>query len=379
MRISALIVAAGRGIRLGAGKNKLLVEIGKKTILDYTVEVFEQAALIDDIVIVAAEEDLREVELVANKYHKDIRIVQGAETRTQSVHNGLKAIDPSCEIVLIHDGARPFVTENNIKYCIDDVRLHGSAITAVPVTDTIKRADESFMVTETLDRTDLYSVQTPQGFLYRDILGAYNKLAEGENFSDDSAVYEKYVGKPYICIGSAGNIKITYSEDLRSFFKEEEMFKCGTGYDSHRFAAGRKLVLGGVDIPAPYGLEGHSDADALIHAVIDSMLTAAGAADIGTYFPDTMPEYKDIDSLKLLKRTFDIITAKGFKVSNLSCAVLCQGVRLADHIPQMKQNIAHCLSIDVSDVGISAKTNEKMGFVGREEGIAVISNCLLKI
>lgn len=220
MRISTVVVAAGKGTRLGAGKNKLLVEVGEKTILEHTLDKFEKNTLIDDIIIVVSAQDKPAVEEICNNYTKDIRIVEGSDTRTQSVYNGLQAVDPSCSIVLIHDGARPFVSDNIIKCCIDDVKIYGSAITAIPVTDTIKRANAQFMITETLERNDLYSVQTPQGFIYKDILAAYNKIEEGETFLDDSAVYEKYFGSSYITMGESTNIKVTFSDDIKLFFKE---------------------------------------------------------------------------------------------------------------------------------------------------------------
>lgn len=377
MRVSALIAAAGKGSRFGAEKNKLLTCIGGKTILGSTVQRFDSCALIDDITVVAAKEDAAAVAEICRGYGKVINIAQGGSTRTQSVLSGLKAIAPPQGIVLIHDGARPFVSESVISRCIEGVRRQGSAIAALPVTDTVMRAEANGKITAAVDRQNLYCLQTPQAFMYNDILGAYEKIPEGESFSDDSSVYMKYFGSPHICSGEPANIKITFNDDI-NLKGAGGVCRSGIGYDSHRLIKGRKLVLGGAEIACDMGLYGHSDADAVIHAVIDSMLSAAGEADIGTHFPDDSKQYKDISSMTLLSRVRDILSAKGFVVANLSCAVLCQSVKLKPYIPQMKENIADCLGIAAADVGISAKTNEGMGFVGRDEGIAVIANCMVK-
>lgn len=378
MKIIALIMAAGKGTRMGYEKNKLLIKTGKKTILENTVEKFLNNDLIDEIVVVTAFTDINEVKELFLSCKKPVSVTEGAETRTKSVLNGLKSIQDDCDIVLIHDGARPFVSENIIKCCIDEVKCNKSAITAVPVIDTIKRVNADFKITSSIEREDLYSIQTPQGFFYKDILSAYLKIKDNETFTDDSSVYEKYISSPYICMGETTNTKITYNADLKLFTQENEKMRCGIGYDSHRFVEGRKLILGGTNIPFEKGLSGHSDADALTHAIIDSIFSACGLGDIGTYFPDTLEKYKDADSIELLKACISIIKEKGLKLCSLSAVINCQKPKLATYIFSMKTNIAKAVGLDIEKIGISAKTNEGMGFSGREEGIFVIANCLVE-
>ncbi len=377
MDIVALITAAGKGTRMGADKNKLLITAGTKTILEHTVEKFSAYEDISRIVIAAAAEDIGVIKQMFCACPKPVTVTEGGNTRTKSVFNGLKAIEGGCDIVLIHDGARPFVSANIIKCCIDDVKKYGSAVTAVPVTDTVKKADSGFRIISSVDRSDLYAVQTPQGFIYKDILNAYLKAGENECFTDDSSVYEKYSGAPYICMGETSNIKITYSADLQNFFKGERCMKSGIGYDSHRFAQNRKFILGGAAVPSDMGLIGHSDADALSHAVIDSLLSAAGLPDIGSYFPDTAAEYKDADSIVLLTKCREIIKEKGCTPVSVSAVIICEKPKLAPYIGEMKKNIARALNISEDGVGISAKTNEGMGWVGTSQGVAVIANCTI--
>jgi 2-C-methyl-D-erythritol 4-phosphate cytidylyltransferase/2-C-methyl-D-erythritol 2,4-cyclodiphosphate synthase len=377
MHITAVITAAGKGSRTGLRQNKLLVKAGEKTILEHTVQKFLDYEEINSIVITAAPGETEQIRNLFEGSKKPVTVTQGGATRTQSVFNGLKAVRSDCDIVLIHDGARPFVSQNIIRHCIEDVKKYGSAVTAVPVTDTIKKADSNFKIENTVDRQDLYAVQTPQGFIYKDIMAAYSKIAENESFTDDSSVYEKYFGAPYVCMGEISNIKITYLDDIKNFFKENGIMKSGIGYDSHRFAEGRKFILGGVTIPYEKGLYGHSDGDALVHAVIDSLFSAAGLPDIGAHFPDSDEKYKDADSIKLLENCREILEGKGIKVVNVSAAVICEKPRLAPYTDKMKENIAHALNISAQNIGISAKTNEGMGFEGRGEGLSVMAVCTI--
>jgi 2-C-methyl-D-erythritol 4-phosphate cytidylyltransferase/2-C-methyl-D-erythritol 2,4-cyclodiphosphate synthase len=375
MHITAVITAAGKGSRTGLKQNKLLVKAGEKTILEHTVQKFLDYEEINSIVITAAPGETEHIRNLFRDSVKPVTVTEGGATRTQSVFKGLKAVQSGCDIVLIHDGARPFVSQNIIRHCIEDVKKYGSAVAAVPVTDTIKKADAGFRIENTVDRQDLYAVQTPQGFIYKDILAAYSKIAENESFTDDSSVYEKYFGSPYVCMGETSNIKITYLDDIKNFFRENAIMKSGIGYDSHRFAEGRKFILGGVTIPYEKGLYGHSDGDALVHAIIDSLFSAAGLRDIGAHFPDSDEKYKGADSIGLLEKCREILEGKGIKVSNVSAAVICEKPRLAPYADKMKENIARALNISPQNIGISAKTNEGMGFEGRGEGISVIAVC----
>ena len=218
-------------------------------------------------------------------------------------------------------------------------------------------------------------MQTPQGFAFAPLLGAYRKIADGDAFTDDSGVFMKYVGPPRLFAGERQNVKLTFSED---FHMQTDM-RTGIGTDTHAFGAKQDhIVLGGVRIPSESGLIAHSDGDVLCHAVMDALLSAAGLPDIGHHFPDTDPQYEGADSLALLAKVCDLIAAEGFAAGNLSVSVMAEKPKLAPYIPQMKQNLADVLGISPQCVGISAGTNEKLGYIGRGEGITVIANVLLR-
>lgn len=355
-------------------ENKLFEQAQGKTVLQYAAQKFLDSDRIDGIIIVAAKENINKISKLFDGKNKPVKIVCGGETRTASVKNALFAAKDS-DIVLIHDGARPFISDKVIDDCINSVISFGSGIAAVPVRDTLKKADNG-KILGGIDRECLYAVQTPQGFYYKDIFKAYN-LAGNKTYTDDSSVYAEYIEAPHLCKGESGNIKITYFDDLEFFFRESNIMKCGTGYDSHRFEKERKFILGGVEIPYEKGLAGHSDADALAHALCDSLLSAAGLSDIGNYFPDSSDKYKNADSMKLLAQCRMIIAEKGYKVCNVSAVINCEKPKISPYLSQMKENIALALNIKKCDIGISAKTNEGMGFSGRGEGLFVIANSVI--
>ena len=371
--VCAIIAAAGKGSRAGLQKNKILFSIDGKKVIERTVSAFLGVEEISRVIICASGEDIGEIKEIFRDEEK-VEVVLGGENRTQSVYKGLSSAK-GCDIVLIHDGARPFVSPEIIKECIESVRQHGSGIAALPVTDTLCVAEDGY-ISGYRERTGHYYIQTPQGFLYDEIMAAYRKIKEGEEFTDDSSVYLKYHGRPRIAKGGRENIKITFAEDFAATGNRD--MRTGTGYDSHRFCEGRKFILGGVEIDYEKGLLGHSDGDALLHAIIDSLFSAAGLSDIGSHFPDTSPEYKGADSLKLLQMCRDEVYSAGYRAVNVSAVIMCQWPKLAPYIPKMRENIAKALGTDTACVGISAKTNEGMGFVGQGEGITVIANCLLE-
>lgn len=373
MRITAIIAAAGKGERSKC-ENKLFEQAQGKTVLEYAAQKFLDCDKIGDIIIVAAKENTDRITKLFEGKNKPVNVVCGGATRTASVKNALISAK-GADIVLIHDGARPFVSEKVIEDCIKSVINFGSGIAAVPVRDTLKKADNG-CIADSIDRENLYAVQTPQGFYYKDILKAYD-MAGNKTYTDDSSVYAEFIGTPRLCEGESGNIKITYFDDLQFFYREKSIMKCGTGYDSHRFEKERKFILGGVEIPFEKGLAGHSDADALAHAICDSLLSAAGLSDIGNYFPDSDDKYKNADSMKLLEKCRQLIGEKGYKVCNVSAVINCEKPKISPYISQMKENIALALNIKKCDIGISAKTNEGMGFSGRGEGLFVIANSVI--
>ena len=369
------IPAAGAGSRAGFDKNKILQKMGGASVLWRTVSAFAQNENIAGIAVCANKNERAEIGRELCGFAK-VLYADGGSTRTESVKNALEvlaALPCPPDYVLIHDAARPFVSQKIIDDCVKTVRAHGSAVCALPCTDTLVHAQNG-IIAGSYDRETAFTLQTPQGFGFGELLAAYRKITPDDRFTDDSGVYAKYVAPPFLFMGEKRNIKLTFRED----FAMNET-RTGIGVDTHAFGAERKyIVLGGVRIDAPTGLHAHSDGDVLCHAVMDALLSAAGLADIGHHFPDTDPQYKGADSLALLAKVRELIENEGFTVGNISAAIVAEAPKLAPHIQKMKQNIADVLHISERAVGISAGTNEGLGYLGRGEGITVIANALLR-
>lgn len=386
MNIYTIIPAAGSGSRAGFANNKLLQRMGGQTVLARTVSAFARNENIAGIAVCVSGADREAIEQELCRFPNTF-LVEGGETRAQSVQNALEALAAlPCppDFVLIHDAARPFVTQTVIDGCIDGAIKNGSAVCAVPCTDTLVRAENGFIVGG-IERENAYLLQTPQGFAFAPLLKAYRRIGAEETFTDDSGVYARYVAPPCLCAGERRNTKLTFAEDFAM-----DTFRTGVGVDTHAFllpetrplggsaAAGAYIVLGGVHIPSAYPLAAHSDGDVLAHAVMDALLSAAGQPDIGHFFPDTDPQYKGADSLVLLARVRGVLEELGFAVNNVSAAILAERPKLAPHIAQMKQNLAAALGIAESAVGVSAGTNERLGYIGRGEGITVFANATIR-
>lgn len=298
----------------------------------------------------------------------------GGSTRSLSVLEALNAA--SGDMVLIHDGARPFVTEKIIDECINGVLSFGSAIAALPCVDSIAELDENGNVIQ-CSRARKCAVQTPQAFFTEDILRAYDLAArngELEAFTDESGIYSRYIRPAHAVEGDIKNKKLTYPED----FLPLGGLRAGTGFDLHRLERGRKLILGGVEIPHDKGLLGHSDADVLTHAVMDALLSAAALRDIGYYFSDKDEKYKDICSLVLLKEVLRLLKDEGYAPHNVSAVIQAQKPKLSPYVNEIRAKLAAELNLPLSAVGIGCTTLEGIGIVGREEGIAVTACCTIK-
>ena len=384
MKTVALIPAGGAGKRLKAQKAKQYLLLDHLPVLVHTLKVFQQAEIIDEIILVLPPDDVASAQKqLINKYGltKVTAVVAGGKERQDSVRNGLAAINGKCDIVVIHDAVRPFVTEELIKQVVVAAKTTGATSVGVKAKDTIKETKKDNLVAATIPRQNLWLTQTPQAFKFELLKKAY-KAAYDKKFygTDDASLVERIGSKVKMIDGSYENIKITTPEDLimaEALMKNKKggamNFRNGFGYDCHRFAYGRKLILGGVEIPFDKGLQGHSDADALLHAICDALLGAAGCGDIGKHFPDTDPAYKDISSIVLLKRVKKIIEEKGFSINNIDATVVMEMPKLAPYAVQMVSNIARALDITETSVNIKAKTNEEMGFIGRNEGVAVFA------
>ena len=370
--VTAIIVAAGASRRMGFDKLSYRLPDGR-TVLETSCALFAAHPAVDELVLVAGG-NRPQCEAIAAACPKPCTVVQGGATRADSVRSGLAAAKG--KLVAIHDAARPFASAEIITAALQAAAESGAAAPAVPVKDTIKVADQDGKVVATPDRATLYAVQTPQCFdraLYLQALEAVS----GEKASlvtDDCSLFE-LAGLPVtLTAGDYANLKITTKEDLQ----KEKTMRIGHGYDVHRLVEDRKLILGGVEVPYEKGLLGHSDADVLLHAVMDAVLGAAALGDIGQHFPDTDPAYKGADSLALTREVAKIIAAHGYKVGNIDATILCQRPKLAPHIPAMRQNIADAFGLPLDAVSVKATTEEHLGFTGEGLGIAAHAVALIE-
>ena len=370
--VTAIIVAAGASRRMGFDKLSYRLPDGR-TVLQTSCDALAAHPAVRQLVLVAGG-NRAACEAIAAGCAKPCTVVSGGQTRAGSVRSGLGAARE--ELVAIHDAARPFVSREVITAALRAAACTGAAAPAVPVKDTIKVADAQGRVQATPDRATLYAVQTPQCFSRQLYLQALEQVTgdKASLVTDDCSLFE-LAGLPVtLTQGSYDNYKITTKEDLQ----KEKTMRIGHGYDVHRLVEGRKLILGGVEIPYEKGLLGHSDADVLLHAVMDAVLGAAALGDIGKHFPDTDPAYKGADSMALTRAVADMIREKGYRVGNIDATILCQAPKLAPHIAAMRRNIADAFGIPVETVSVKATTEEHLGFTGKGEGIAVHAVTLLE-
>ena len=369
-RVIAIIVAAGRGKRLGSSLPKQFLKVRGRTILEMSVGAFEQNKYVDEIFVAANADYCELTEKLCRGFSKLKKIVAGGAERQDSVRAALDCLRGENGIVLVHDAARPFVSEAVINAVIEGTADFGAAIPTVPAKDTIRQVDGTG--SRTLQRETLACVQTPQGFRISLLKHAFEKAqAQGVLGTDDASLVERMGINISMVQGEDGNRKITTREDL-----ETEM-RIGTGYDVHRLVEGRPLVLCGEQIPYEKGLLGHSDADVALHALMDAMLGAAGLGDIGKHFPDTDERYRGISSMKLLQKTAELLREAGYFLGNADITIIAQRPKIAGYIPKMRANIAEIMNCDENKINIKGTTTEKLGFVGREEGIAAEAVCVL--
>ena len=373
---SAVLVCAGKGERANFGFNKLLKEIDGVPVFQKTLYAFSSHPLIDEIIVVCSEEDEAAFKAIAEKLGAEVKFVRGGKDRSASVENGVNAAGG--DTVAVHDGARPFVSAKIITDCVNSAIGFGSGVACVPATDTTAQiaydGEDEYIVSAT--RNNIYKVQTPQAFNKKLLLKAFSLKTGDELFTDESGLFAKYIGRCRAVNGNERNRKLTTAED----FAPGENLRAGVGFDLHRLVEGRKLVLGGIEIPNDKGLLGHSDADVALHALMDALLGAAALGDIGRHFPDTDPTYKGADSGKLLDHVVELLKEKGYRVGNVDVTIVCQRPKLKDYIEQMREQVARHLNVDVDCVNIKATTTEKLGFEG--EGLGISSQavaCIEKI
>ena len=389
LRCSAVVPAAGSSTRM-EGQDKLLLPLEEQPVLLHTLRALELCPYLAEIIVVTREDLIVPIGQLCRDagLSKVRKVIVGGATRTHSVLAGLGELPSGAELVAIHDGARPLVSQEVLETVIFRAAECGAAAPAVPVKDTIKQAKggdgktvpEGCMVENTPDRSTLYAVQTPQCFDRAAYLAALDELDEASArlVTDDCSLFE-LTGRPVELVqGDYANIKITTREDLPRAENGGKKMRIGHGYDVHRLVEGRKLILGGVEVPYEKGLLGHSDADVLAHAVMDAVLGAAALGDIGQHFPDTAEEYAGADSLMLARRVAEIMTEHGWRIENIDATILCQRPKLAPHIPAMRAKLAEAFGMPVDAVSVKATTEEHLGFTGEGLGIAAHAVALIE-
>lgn len=384
-KVAVVIVAAGRGERAGRAEGpKQYRPIGGRPVISHTLDVFLRHPRIGRIVV-AIHPDDDELFRAATSGTTDERIltIHGGATRQESTRLALLALrDDAPTMVLIHDAVRPFVDNALVDRTIDAIEGQQGALPAMQVADTLKRTDGRGNVAETVPRTDLHAAQTPQGFPFAAILAAHQKAFQlGKNdFTDDAAVAEWARIPVRIVTGSPDNIKLTWARDMsiadqrlgtaRQAFPD---VRTGNGYDVHSFEPGDHVMLCGVKIPHAKQLSGHSDADVGLHALTDALLATCGAGDIGSHFPPSDPQWEGAASRLFVEHAAAIVRSNGGRIANADITLICEAPRVGPHRQAMVEAIAAMLGIAPSRVSVKATTNEKLGFVGREEGIAAIA------
>jgi 2-C-methyl-D-erythritol 4-phosphate cytidylyltransferase / 2-C-methyl-D-erythritol 2,4-cyclodiphosphate synthase len=428
-RVAAVVVAAGRGERLGAPE-KVLIPLAGRAMLAWSLDALEHAETIAPVVVVAGSHTLEAVrQLVRDEgFAKVQAIVGGGERRQDSVGAGLAALPDRIEIVVIHDGARPLAESELFDRCVAAAVEMGAAIAATPVADTLKRVAEG-AISGTVDRAGLWAAQTPQAFRLETLRRAL-AASSGETVTDEARLCEAAGVSVSVVPASSANLKVTHAEDIpvadallrarhgesslgadtergvilsaseesrlsdgapspvtRSLVPRDDTtsrgprliapVRTGIGYDAHRFASGRRLVLGGVEIARDQGLDGHSDADVLLHAIADAVLGAAALGDIGQHFPPSDERFRDADSQVLLREVVRLVQEAGWVPGNVDATILSEAPRIGPHVPLMRERIAACLGLSPVAVSVKATTNEGMGAIGRSEGIAALATATL--
>jgi 2-C-methyl-D-erythritol 4-phosphate cytidylyltransferase / 2-C-methyl-D-erythritol 2,4-cyclodiphosphate synthase len=385
MHVTAIIAAAGEGRRLGAPLPKQLLDIGGRSILEHSVAAFTSHGRVNDVIVVLPPALAAEPPewLAAAMRSPSVRVVAGGDRRQDSVANAFDRVASTSDVVLVHDAARPFVTTDLISRAIDGALEHGAAIAALPVSDTVKQVapgGASPVITATIPRETIFLAQTPQAFRHEVLRAAIGVGRSGVEATDEAMLAERAGHPVHVVAGEASNVKITTAGDLEVARQRtgSASARIGTGYDLHRLVEGRPLIIGGVTIPAEKGAQGHSDADVVCHAIIDAVLGAVAAGNVGQHYPDTDPKWKDASSIMLLRDVLRHVTARGFAVENVDVSVVLERPKIGPFVPEIQARVAAALGIAAERVSVKGKTNEGVDAVGRGEAIAAHAVALLR-
>ena len=383
--VSAILAAAGLGARLGADGPKQFLDLAGQSMLERSLAALALHPGVHEVVVALPAGHVDPAPpCVTVAWPCPVKAVAGGIRRQDSVEHAFAAVSADAEIVLVHDAARPFASPDLVSRMIAAAQESGAAIPAVPATDTVKLGqarDGQMWVAATLPRADVFLAQTPQAFR-RDVLAAALASAGDGAVTDEAGLVERAGGVVRLVAGDEANIKITTPADLTQARGQLASFpgatlRIGTGYDLHRLVPGRALVLGGVRIPFELGLDGHSDADVICHAVTDAVLGAAALGDIGRLFPDTDATWKDADSRALLRQAVALVRQAGYGVGNVDVTVIAERPKLLPHLPEIRANLAVALGVDPSAVSVKGKTNERVDSMGRGESMACHAVALL--
>lgn len=382
MKAYVILLAAGKGLRAGLKQNKMFAQLAGRTLLEYSLRACKKAGCFENAVIVCQECEMQKARRIAGRLFPHAIYAVGGVTRQESAYAGLRALPADADIVAIHDGARCFITPELIVRCVQSCEVYGSGVAGRRCTDTVKTIDAADYFVHTLNRDEIILVETPQVFRRAEIAEAYEAaVRDGFTGTDDAGLMER-IGKPVRLVESREeNFKLTIPHDFirgeRQLWESRQM-RVGQGYDIHALVPGRRLILGGVEIPHEKGLSGHSDADALTHALIDALLGAAALGDIGEWFPDTDPAYQGADSMLLLEQVREALEDKFWEILNIDATIFAEKPKLSPYKEGIRQNIAEALNLSLEQVNIKAKTAEKFGAVGGGEAIAAAVSCALR-
>jgi 2-C-methyl-D-erythritol 2,4-cyclodiphosphate synthase/2-C-methyl-D-erythritol 4-phosphate cytidylyltransferase len=370
---------------MGAKVPKQYLEVNGASLIHRTLTVFSELTYVKEVVIACSPEYAKSV-LAENRqlFAPDVifRTVDGGSERQDSVRNALLS-GLQGTLTAIHDAVRPSFDAEIMERVCEAAHEFGAAIPALPAKETVKESVDGIIIDHTIPRSRIWLAQTPQVFHTQLIVDAHTKaFEEGFRGTDDASLVE-YVGQKVILVpGKATNIKITEPADLdyiHHVMNQSSNFdvRIGYGYDVHRLEPDRKLMLGGIQVPHEKGLLGHSDADALLHAITDAIIGAMALGDIGSHFPDTDAAYKNMDSAIFLQKAVELAYSKGYKVGNVDATIVAEKPKLRPHIDRMRERIAHILETDIDRISVKATTSERMGFVGRQEGMAAMATVLM--
>ncbi len=373
-RVTALIVAAGRGSRFGGPLPKQYALLDGEPVLRRTIAAFQATPSVDQVIVVIGSGDDARYKAATRGLSLPAP-VPGGSSRQQSVLHGLEALAAQApDFVAIHDAARPFVRPAEIEACLAAASADGidGAILGIPLADTLKRVGEGQTITETVPRRDLWRAQTPQVFRFARLLAAHRAAAslaadEATALTDDAAVAERAGLSLVMVAGSEDNRKITTTADLSLPHMET---RTALGFDVHGFAPGNAVMLGGVAIAHTHALAGHSDADVALHALTDAVLGTIGAGDIGKHFPPSDPQWRGASSDRFLRHAIDLVTTRGGRIVHLDVTIVCEAPKVGPHRDAMVNSIAAIAGVASGRVSVKATTTEGLGFTGRREGIA---------